>query len=346
MTADPGTGKMWAMQATSQTGTRRAPTAPRLSFRTGDLDEARQVIGEMYYANSIDVLDRERRLDASFEVVRLGPLTLGDMRCGADVRMRFGDLGAYHVDVPLSGELTWRQATRTPVTANAGRAAVFHPAGEPTLERWNRDCRLLAVKIGAEDLLSQLEVLLDRSVPAGLRLAPELDISQGPGLSWARLVALTVREMDNEHGALTQPLMAARLQDALLTGLLLATEHRYREELDEPVGAALPGPVKRVVDAIHAHPERPFTTVELAGIGQVGARWLQEGFRRHVGMSPMAYLRDVRMTRVHAELHKADPSQLTVGEAAYRWGFTHLGRFADNYRTRFGELPSQTLGAP
>ncbi|WP_406341361.1 AraC family transcriptional regulator [Streptomyces sp. NBC_00648] len=338
------------MRATSNTGTRRAPTASRLSsrlsFRTGDLDEARQVIGETYYANSIGVLDRERPLDAAFEVVRLGPLTLGDLRCGTDVHMRFGDLGAYHVDIPLSGELVWRQGTRTSTTANARRAAVFHPEGETTLERWNGDCRLLAVKICAQDLRRHLEILLDHSVPTSMRLAPELDIRQGPGLSWARLVGLAVQEMDNEHGALSQPLMAARLQDALLTGLLLATRHRYREELDKPVKAGLPGPVKRVVDAIHAHPERPFTTTELAGIGQVGTRWLQEGFRRHVGMSPMAYLRDVRMTRVHAELRQADPAQLTVGEAAYRWGFTHLGRFADSYRTRFGELPSQTLGTP
>ncbi|MEU1073488.1 MULTISPECIES: AraC family transcriptional regulator [unclassified Streptomyces] len=330
------------MQATSHSGTRGTPTASRLSFRTGDLDEARQVIGEAYYATSMDVLDRTHRLDAVFDVGRLGPLTLGDLRWGTDVRMRFGDLGAYHVDVPLSGELTWRQA-RTRATATARRAAVFHPEGEPTLERWNRDCRLLAVKVEAPDLLRHLEVLLDRSVPAGTRLAPELDLTQGPGLSWSRMVALVVREMDNEHGALAQPLMAARLQDALLTGLLLAAGHRYREELDKPVRAVLPGPVKRVVDAIHAHPERPYTTTELAGIGQVGVRWLQEGFRRHLGMSPMAYLRDVRMSRVHAELRQADPARLTVGEAAYRWGFTHLGRFADSYRTRFGELPSRTL---
>ncbi|MFF1477459.1 hypothetical protein ACFVYD_07775 [Streptomyces sp. NPDC058301] len=154
------------------------------------------------------------------------------MRCGTDVHMRFGDLGAYHVDIPLSGELVRRQSTRRPATANARRAAVFHPVGEPTLERWNRGCRLLAVKICAQDLLRHLEVLLDHSVPTAMRLAPELDIC------------------------------------------------------------------------------------------------------------------DVRMTRVHAELRQADPAQLAVGEAAYRWGLTHLGRFADSYRTRVGELPSRTLGTP
>jgi AraC-like DNA-binding protein len=32
-----------------------------------------------------------------------------------------------------------------------------------------------------------------------------------------------------------------------------------------------------------------------------------------------------------------------VGEVAYRWGFTHLDRFAGAYAKRFGETPSATL---
>ncbi|WP_278258467.1 helix-turn-helix domain-containing protein [Nocardioides convexus] len=35
----------------------------------------------------------------------------------------------------------------------------------------------------------------------------------------------------------------------------------------------------------------------------------------------------------------------TVGEAASRWGFTHLGRFAAAYRGRYGVAPSDTLRA-
>jgi transcriptional regulator GlxA family with amidase domain len=97
------------------------------------------------------------------------------------------------------------------------------------------------------------------------------------------------------------------------------------------------------MDAVRAGPEHPFTAAELARVAQVSERWLQECFRRQVGMSPMAYLREVRMERVHAQLTEADPADTTVGDIAYRWGFSHLGRFAQHYRARFGELPSQTL---
>jgi len=32
-----------------------------------------------------------------------------------------------------------------------------------------------------------------------------------------------------------------------------------------------------------------------------------------------------------------------VQEMAARWGFWHLSRFSSDYRTLFGETPSQTL---
>jgi AraC-like DNA-binding protein len=35
-----------------------------------------------------------------------------------------------------------------------------------------------------------------------------------------------------------------------------------------------------------------------------------------------------------------------VADVAFRWGFGHLGRFAEKYRERYGELPSETLKSP
>lgn len=60
-------------------------------------------------------------------------------------------------------------------------------------------------------------------------------------------------------------------------------------------------------------------------------------------MSPMAYLRDVRLRRAHQTLRESDPSEVTVSSVAYRWGFTNLGRFATAHANRYGETPSATL---
>ncbi|MFH8344730.1 AraC family transcriptional regulator [Streptomyces sp. NPDC018045] len=321
-----------------------------LSLRTADLDEARWAIGETFYASHIDRLSRSDDVGASLDVVRLGALTVGEVGFGTDLRLRFGELGAYHVDVPLSGSVQWRQGTRAPEIITPERAGVFQPDGVTTIDRWSGGCRLLAVKIRTADLERHLEHLLGRPVRTPVRFAPGLDVSRGPGLSWARLVRTAVRDIQDAGELVHRPLVAAPLQETLLSGLLLAADHPYRDELTQPSAPAAPShrpaPVKRAVDAIQERPEHPFDTAELAAVARVSARWLQEGFRRHVGMSPMAYLRDVRLSRVRDELRTAGPGELSVGEVAYRWGFVHLGRFARSYRERFGETPSQTLHAP
>ncbi|MEV8314451.1 AraC family transcriptional regulator [Streptomyces sp. NPDC059900] len=321
------------------------------SFRTTDVDEARQMIGATFYSNFMDVIDGPRAFRAEFDIGQLGSLTVGELSCGADVRMRLGELGAYHVNILLGGHMSFRQGGGAGTVATAERAGVFQPVGDTVVERWTGDCRLLAVKMDREALEQRLEQLLGRAVRAPLTLAPELDTTCGPGRSWSRLVTTVMEDLREEpaEGAqgqpslYTSPLVAAPLQEAILNGLLLAVEHPFRAELAAPASRLRPTPVKRAMDAVHERPEHPFTPAGLAAEARVGVRWLQEAFRRYVGMSPMAYVRDVRLTRVRDELRAAEPGSLSVSEVAHRWGFSHLGRFAEQYHARFGELPSETL---
>ncbi|MGQ3029508.1 MAG: helix-turn-helix transcriptional regulator, partial [Ferrovibrionaceae bacterium] len=80
-----------------------------------------------------------------------------------------------------------------------------------------------------------------------------------------------------------------------------------------------------------------------AEISGTSLRALQEGFRRFKGTTPMGYLRGVRLARVRAELTGPGMADRSVTEIALRWGFTHLGRFAESYRAAYGETPSATL---
>lgn len=74
-----------------------------------------------------------------------------------------------------------------------------------------------------------------------------------------------------------------------------------------------------------------------------GVRTLQRCFREHFDLTITEYLKAVRLDAARRELAAAHPSQHLVTTIAVRHGFSHLGRFAVEFRQRFGESPSQTL---
>ena len=105
-----------------------------------------------------------------------------------------------------------------------------------------------------------------------------------------------------------------------------------------------PQPLRRALEFIDEHAGDPISLNEIAVAARLSPRGLQAAFRRHLDTTPLAHLRSVRMERAHRDLQNADPGDgASVAAVAARWGFTHLGRFAIEYRRRFGIYPSQTL---
>ncbi|WP_308405175.1 helix-turn-helix transcriptional regulator [Streptomyces sp. B93] len=92
------------------------------------------------------------------------------------------------------------------------------------------------------------------------------------------------------------------------------------------------------------HADQPLTVAEIAAAAHVTVRALQYAFRRHLGTTPLAYLRRTRLAHAHRDLQAADPlGGATVADIAARWGFAHPGRFAALYRDAYGTSPSHTL---
>lgn len=106
--------------------------------------------------------------------------------------------------------------------------------------------------------------------------------------------------------------------------------------------SATPG-LAAVVTYVAAHAGEPLTPQELARVGCMSVRTLHATFQQALGETPMSHLRRVRLDRVRAELLQGDPARVRVTDVATAWGFGHQSRFAQQYRDRFGELPSRTL---
>jgi AraC-like DNA-binding protein len=332
-----------ADRAGQDPGTPGEETPLHAELRTADVDEARAFCRELFYAPvKVTVVGDAASFAFSGDVVQLGPVTVGEISYGTDMHMSTGDLeSSYHVLAPLTGSLESRHRGAV-VLADPTLAAVYRPVGDIDLF-WAADCRLLSVKVERGALERQLDAALDRQVVTPLPLGASFDLVDGPGRTWAALVRLLHTELRGPDGLAGQPRMAARWRDLVLSGLALTVEHPYGPEPAGLQGPRRPRPVKRTLDAMHAEPGRQFTATDLAEIAGVGVRVLQESFRQHVGMPPLAYLRRLRLDGVHAELSRSDPWRVSVSEVAYRWGFTHLGRFAGAYRARYGVAPSQTL---
>jgi AraC-like DNA-binding protein len=114
-------------------------------------------------------------------------------------------------------------------------------------------------------------------------------------------------------------------------------------DLPEPLREPAMARTRLAVEYLHHHAAEPITPADAAKAAGLHTRTLQLHCRRELGMSPTAYLRDIRLGRIRQELSMSSPQETTVAEIAKRWGFVHLGRFASAYRSRFGEGPSQTL---
>ena len=117
-----------------------------------------------------------------------------------------------------------------------------------------------------------------------------------------------------------------------------------RSTLDEraPEAAALPRDVVRVMKWSRAHLDEQVRLDALARFAGVPPRTLETHFMRFVGMTPLRWVRQARLTHTRRALLASD-GRITVSELAMSSGFSQLGRFAAQYCSRFGELPSETL---
>jgi AraC-like DNA-binding protein len=75
----------------------------------------------------------------------------------------------------------------------------------------------------------------------------------------------------------------------------------------------------------------------------VSERTLEYAFAKVMHLSPVAFLRRLRLHRVRQALRAAPRGSTTVSIEALNGGFSHFGEFSRAYRDCFGELPSETL---
>ena len=312
-------------------------------LRTGDLDEARQAVAEIYLEHHLDSR-RSDRLDVTLNAIEERLFTAGFLAYGTEATLRMPPTEVnYHINLTLAGTTVAVRSDGTKADTEARRSGlILHPEQTNTVA-WASDAEQVILKVPRTSLESHLSDLLGRQVKTVIDFDYQLDLSTPAGASLLASVEFFIRELDRPGGIVDMPLARDQLESFIMSQLLAAGSHPFREELMAPSEQVKLGRLRPVVDFIEMNADEPLTPNELARAGNMSVRTLHASFQRCFGLSPMAYVRKIRLEHVRAELVANRDPHLQVTEVASRWGFFHLGRFAQQYRARYGESPSDTL---
>jgi AraC-like DNA-binding protein len=322
------------------------PLSRHAVFRSSDLDETRLQITDVLGARSLEFATADHRLDARLHAVSLPHILAVSITYGGDVVCVLDPVDDFFlVHVPMSGSMLVR-GSRYEFWATPQRPSVISPPG-PVTTTWDRDTTAMIFRFDRAAVEAELVDLIAMRGEEPLRFQSTMDATSEPLRSWRATAIFVASTLDADGGLLDHPKIVAHVERMLLRGLLLAQPHTYSAHLADDSSQSRPRHVTEAIVLMEDRPTHDFTVGNLARVVGVSARSLQDGFRQHLGMAPMQYLRVVRLRGARTDLLALDPDDpTTVAEVAVRWGFAHLGRFAQYYRSRYGEPPSRTLRGP
>ncbi len=293
-----------------------------------------------------------------------------------------GRFNARFFDVNLPGVQVFCESTNQAVRQRGGLGA--GRLGMAFVRRGRGEGACGGQTFGPGALLACHEATLDLRTPAvcelaGVVLAPELLEATAPDARREPLPAVAQALSEQAPAAhrlhqlvLDSLVVARRLAHRAAQGLgsrshwpdALALQQWRDDLLDASLAALQQAPV--VGDPLRA--QRRSQLVEracalmleqveqLQSVSQAelcrslgtSQRNLGYAFQSVLGLSPLAWLRVVRLNAVRrslrqSALHHANDSPESIYDVATRHGFWHFGRFSVEYRQHFGERPSDTL---
>jgi AraC-like DNA-binding protein len=246
---------------------------------------------------------------------------------------------SYVVVLAISGELEHHAAGEI-VPVKPGCGFVGSPAQQVEVETPEK-FEIFFVRFSSESIVAELQKLLLREINVPLVFSSRFELSSQAGQRYRQSVMRLCGQLEGRTRRAGHETHAFAMAKSLITLLLEGHRHNYTRLLAR-AHAADPWQVRAAEEYIRANLDLPLSLGDICLAADVSARTLQHSFRRKRGYTPMEFLRKLRLERVRDELCRMERN-VSVTEAALNCGFSHLGRFARDYRAHFGEKPSETL---
>jgi AraC-like DNA-binding protein len=309
----------------------------RRSFATSDPVAARDFIDLVYRGPRMQIQgDRDAEWRASLSEVSIGQIAVCELRVPGRLAFEVDRGEEVVVGTVLGGSA---RISRGGTDTTYGRDQVFvgiRP--DARLPSRTDDLQIHTVALPPTLLFDLASERPGPPRPLSKLLAPDADRDRAR--RWRDVVRFIDAMLAEEEIAVS-PLVLGPAER-----LLAATLLSFAGPEDEEAAArdAHPAALRRAIAFIDANADRDLTLAEIGRAARVSPRSVQLAFRRHLDLTPVAYLRQVRLGHAHAQLEGAvEGDGQTVTSIATDWGFANAGRFARLYREAYGVSPSVTL---
>jgi len=309
-------------------------------FGSRDTEEARAFLLSKQFR--FDVTSRgAKQLDLRINGIYLSGLYVGYIQYGSPAEVRTNPArDDYWLQFPIEDHIEMTVA-RESIACGPDRAAVSSPTRGLVIRTMGRGARI-NISFNSAALTRQLAVLLGEIPALPLEFEPSMDLTTGYGRSLAQYVRLAVTDFERAGVIPWDAITTSSFEQFMMCKLLLSHPNNYTPLLRVRERSLTPRDLRRAIDYIEANLAAPISIADIAEASRIAGRTLFQYFRDFRGTSPMRYMRDARFEKVRDALTRAQPGE-SVSQVAMRWGFSHFGRFAVEYRKRFGESPSETL---
>ncbi|MGW6499974.1 AraC family transcriptional regulator [Nonomuraea angiospora] len=304
---------------------------------TGDFRKVRDFLSRSSWPHAVEAI-KEHPAGGCYKELYEGDIGMRVLSYGAEIRVAVPETpDLYNIYFPLKG-VGEVQVDGKRIDA----PSVIVGPRERSDMWWSVDHELLIIQVPSALVERTLADYLGDPPKRAPRFRP--DIARDSAFSGV-LTMVSLLSACDRPPFMASPLAGHHFEKFLLHTLLDSQPHDYSPILGEPDAASSPAALRRAQIYCEEHADERVSLRDIAAAARVSVRTLQHDFRNHLQTTPLAYLRQVRLTQAHADLERIAQTgdRTTVTEVAMRWGFTHLGRFASLYRETYGRSPSSTL---
>ena len=308
-----------------------------LLLNSKDYKVIKDQISHYLCPHQFDVLSSEA-LNTQLYGFSFGQLAVYDLSYSAPVEINFKNSSDFYLfRFTLEGHCQVEYGHHA-YDQYPGLLTVSHPLTENRVIT-DLGCRNIILKIGREVMDSVLNKMLGYTAQEPLRFESGISCTTEGRLS-------IIETLDYLCHAYTNIEQWWQVSDSFtqyfIELILMKVPHNYSHKINAEKFRLLPSYMKKAVRFIESSLTQSMSLNDIADNSGVSIRTLQKGFNLYFNQAPLAYIRDLRLNRIHQELLHAELHD-TVTDILLKNGVKSLGHFTALYKKRFGCVPSETL---